>query len=165
MTIYLGNVAGSGISGATGPTGPQGATGVTGPTGPQGATGLGATGLTGPTGPTGATGTSGPTGPTGPTGATGVTGPTGPTGATGVPSTTFNTVGSYAFGGYQSGTAPSNGSNYSAGTIQSAGGGKNDCGSVNIGYNNNLSGTWKWMSAGNSAGNTNQYFGLICRVS
>ena len=56
MTIYLGQIAGSGISGATGPTGP---------TGPSGATGVSITGSTGPTGPTGSTGPTGPAGATG----------------------------------------------------------------------------------------------------
>lgn len=110
----------TGPQGATGPKGNTGNTGATGATGPQGATGptpahqwsgtslrfyngsswgsyvnlKGATGNTGATGPRGYTGPQGATGSQGPTGPTG---PQGPAGPAGTPSTSNNTVGSYAW--------------------------------------------------------------------
>jgi hypothetical protein len=58
---------------------------------------------------------------------------------------TFNSVGSYAFcaWGAQAGNAPASGSTYSAGT----GGGKLQSTELSNNIsNNNLSGTWRWMS-------------------
>jgi hypothetical protein len=89
------------------------------------------------------------------------------TGTLSVACPTFNTVGSYVYGGvFQDGYTPisaASGSNYSAGS------GVNQVRSVSSqGVTNNLSGTWKWMaSPGSIVGNfgPNSVIGLICRVS
>ena len=76
---------------------------------------------------------------------------------------TFNTVGSYCYGGFVGGTV-SSGSNYAAGggnsNFQS---GQADISTPAIYYTNNLSGTWKWM--GGTQGGTVACQGVFCRVS
>ena len=73
---------------------------------------------------------------------------------------TFNTVGSYCYVATNSGTVAS-GSNYSAG------GGANQLLSFGVnGSSNNLSGTWKNMSAGGTVGGCGPYIvGIAVRVS
>ena len=84
---------------------------------------------------------------------------------------TFNTIGSYvcAYGGSQGTTSNSlsSGSNYSAGSgaSQISSGGVSyggPCASAGFNITNNLSGTWKWMSAF-TAGYGG--VGVACRVS
>jgi len=87
-----------GPTGATGATGAAGSNGSNGSIGADGADGAqGPQGNTGATGPQGATGAQGPQGNTGSQGPTGATGSQGATGPAGTPSTSVNTVGSYAF--------------------------------------------------------------------
>lgn len=74
---------------------------------------------------------------------------------------TFNTVGSYCFVAQTSGGV-SSGSNYSAGNLQSASL-YNQEGLAGLNYQNNLSGTWKWMGANNAG--SGPYFAVACRVS
>jgi hypothetical protein len=86
------------LQGPTGATGATGAAGSNGSIGADGADGAqGPQGNTGATGPQGATGAQGPQGNTGSQGPTGSTGSQGATGPAGTPSTSVNTVGSYAF--------------------------------------------------------------------
>jgi hypothetical protein len=91
---------------------------------------------------------------------------------------TFNTVGSYALGTFNGNQNTGNGGGTS-GTNYSVGLGLTQLSSCSLpdwdqGYGiqavilaqNNLSGTWKWMSAtGNSNVNGGRCCGLICRVS
>jgi hypothetical protein len=80
---------------------------------------------------------------------------------------TFNTVGSYVFGAFSGSSGATAGSNYSAG----GGGGQvgaasvfyNSCGVFQSGFNNQLSGTWKWM--GQTIGTVAGVTGLFCRVA
>jgi hypothetical protein len=76
----------------------------------------------------------------------------------------FNSVGSYVWGraSVASGSTITSGSNYSAGT------GNTQVSSANSkSFSNNLSGTWKLMSSGNSNGTACDYdvSSLYCRVS
>ena len=80
---------------------------------------------------------------------------------------TFNTVGSYIFGGSGGGaTAKTSGSNYavgaSAGQIQSVVLNNSGAGVMDAIYENNLSGTWKWMGASTNNENLST---VCCRVS
>ncbi len=88
------------------------------------------------------------------------------TGTLSVACPTFNTVGSYCFAMYYR----NNSTNISSGDNRSAGGGtaqiqtalfREDESAWN--YQNNLSGTWKWMAASSSNGVYN--IGVACRVS
>ena len=173
-----GQTGATGSDGPTGPTGPTGSTGPTGGTGPTGQKGqkgqTGNTGPTGPNGPTGPTGGTGPTGqkgqkgqkgqtgntgptgstgPTGPTGSQGPTGPTGPTGPAGTPSTSLNTVGSYAFLYYNATVNP--GDTYS-GTLYYSN--CNDAFSFS-----SPSGTWRCMSAPQAS--SSRRTTVWCRIS
>ncbi len=92
---------------------------------------------------------------------------------------TFNTVGSYVFGGVDNNNSSntlSAGSNYSAGSgamqVRSAillwNFGYNDVNFANWNSSVNLSGTWKWMGANNGTSVSNNGLamaGLFCRVS
>jgi hypothetical protein len=120
-------------------------------------------GVAGPTGPAGSPGPAGPAGPTG---------PAGPPGPAGTPSTTFNTVGSYCFGACISndGSFPNN---ISSGGTVAAGNSQRKVSTcqlydsdayVSPSDTNNLSGTWRWMSA-NMNGNLQRSIGIFCRVS
>lgn len=84
----------------------------------------------------------------------------------------FNSVGSYTLGVFQiDGSLLSNalvsGSNYSAGSsIGQIENGGFKAGGTEPYFVNNLSGTWKWMSAGISiGGNGERVYGVVCRVS
>ena len=91
------------------------------------------------------------------------------TGTLSVACPTFNSVGSYAFGGFNwnNGATITASSNYSAGN----GNLQMQSGVIAAGqfetYENNLSGTWKWMgaTAQNSQGYAVGGYGIMCRVS
>ena len=76
----------------------------------------------------------------------------------------FNTVGSYCYGGFPSLSGLYSGTNYAAGggnsNFQS---GAADVSGPYILYTNNLSGSWKWM--GGNQGGTGAWSGIACRVS
>jgi hypothetical protein len=88
----------------------------------------------------------------------------------------FNSVGSYCWGSITSG---SNGTVYEGGSNYSAGSGTNQvrsgafyntnagCCSYNTApvFQNNLSGTWKYMGANNTVNNGDRGTTLFCRVS
>jgi hypothetical protein len=78
----------------------------------------------------------------------------------------FNTVGSYCFGGFNNNISTTSGATYSAGSLQSTTIFRDDEGeSGRQSYQNNLSGTWRWMGSSFSAGGTTNNGSLICRVS
>jgi hypothetical protein len=89
------------------------------------------------------------------------------TGTLSVACPTFNTVGSYVLGGSAGGSSTkTSGSNYavgaSAGQIQSVVLNNSTTGTTDFIYENNLSGTWKWMGAST----TNENISVVCcRVS
>tara|TARA_R100001510_G_scaffold36725_1_gene33169 strand:- start:4141 stop:5082 length:942 start_codon:yes stop_codon:yes gene_type:complete len=107
--------------------------------------------LVGPTGPAGSDGATGPTGPTGPTGARGPTGPTGargPTGPSGTPSTSHNSVGSYAFLKKVGSSTLGFGSTYAGSGLRTAGyHTRGSTHGITILYNagSTRSGTWRSM--------------------
>ena len=159
----------TGSTGATGATGPAGSNGVIGANGADGADGAqGPQGNTGATGPQGATGAQGPQGNTGSQGPTGSTGSQGATGPAGTPSTSHNTVGSYAWA-YRNavGGGTSFGSTYAGSNLRATGTGTYPYSRQAYGDNYSgtaLSGTWRSMGIGSGA---NSRFGttLFCRVS
>jgi hypothetical protein len=83
----------------------------------------------------------------------------------------YNTVGSYVCAGITcSGTSPITNTNYSAGggvlQMQAGAIGGENSEAMSIARNsNNLSGTWRWMSATNGNTSINFIVGLGCRVS
>jgi hypothetical protein len=112
-------------------------------------------------------GVSGPTGSPGPAGPPGPGGPAGPPGPAGTPSTSFNTVGSYCFAtiGASPRGNPAAGSTYGAGNVQSF---TLANGTTQGVQQNNLSGTWRWMAAGNlpdCGGTYSSLQGLACRTA
>ena len=77
----------------------------------------------------------------------------------------FNSVGSYVFGGFLGNTSGvTSGSNYSPGSgnsnVQSC---VMDSAGASVQLGNNLSGSWKWM--GGTVGGTIACQGIFCRVS
>ena len=114
-----------------------------------------------------ASGVSGPPGPSGPAGPAGPAGPSGPPGPSGTPSTTFNTVGSYSmiFGNATLGQG------WLAGSTYPAGGSNNQMRSGSFSCNslgnqtNNLSGTWRWMSAPTGTACTPSSGGIAVRTA
>ena len=129
------------------------------------ATGGVLTGITGPAGATGATGPAGATGATGPAGATGATGPAG------APSSSYDTVGSYALLAHNvNGATITAGSTYAGSTLLACGyrvfysGSAQAAASVNFG--SAVSGTWRAMGAATINGNNDWYpVTLFCRIS
>ena len=114
-----------------------------------------------------ASGVSGPTGPTGPAGPAGPTGPSGPPGPSGTPSTTFNTVGSYAmiYGTTTLGVGWVAGSTYPAGpSTNQMRSGSFACSAFGN-PTNNLSGTWRWMSAPAGSGCNPNSGGIAVRTA
>jgi len=152
--VYVSAVGYSGYSGYSGTNGSNGTSGFSGYSGTNGSNGTsGFSGYSGTNGSNGATGTSGYSGTNGSAGSTGTSGYSGYSGATGAgASTSFNAVGSYCsiyVGEVGVDRSWTGGANYSAG----GGGGQVQAGLVcgdncNLGTRNNnqLSGTWKWMS-------------------
>ena len=121
--------------------------------------------LTGITGPAGATGPQGATGATGPAGATGATGPAG------TPSSSYDTVGSYALLARSvSGATIPAGSTYAGSNLLACGYRDFYSGSgqaaVSVNFGSAVSGTWRAMGAATINGNNDWYpVTLFCRIS